>query len=114
MKKTSSDWYLPPEVWLVLVIPTVAILSAMLLPLLARFKSGEVTGIFYAAIIGSVIGVVLLFFARLPLYRQRRFLTFGSSQLDSAHRRLYRVAYVFLGISILLLLLIWLRLRSDA
>ena len=114
MKKTSSDWYVPPEIGFFLVIPIIAVLSSMLLPLVARFKSGDVTGIFYAAVAGGAVGSVLLFFARLPLYRQRRFWTFGSSQLDPFHRKLYRVAYVFLGISILLLLLIWLRLRNDA
>src|SRR4051812_4395602 len=37
----------------------------------------------------GAIGVVILFFARLPLYRQGRFFSFGPSELDPLHRRLY-------------------------
>jgi hypothetical protein len=50
-------------------------------------------------------GVVLLFLARLPLYRQRRFFAFGPKLLDESHRRLYRWAYGFICLGGLLLLL---------
>jgi hypothetical protein len=111
MKKKSSDWYVPPELGLFLIIPIIAILAGMLLPLLARFKSGDIVGIYYAAIGVGAVGAVLLFFARLPLYRQRQFWTFGPGHLSGIHRKLYWLAYMLIAVSGLLLLLIWLRLR---
>lgn len=58
----------------------------------------------------AIIGVVLLFLARLPLYRQGRFLTIGPRDLDESHRRLYFWAYRFLipSVCLLISLLIWL------
>jgi hypothetical protein len=51
----------------------------------------------------------LLFIARLPLYRQRRFWTFGPRQLDRKHRRFYWLANTAVVVSVLLLLLVLLR-----
>lgn len=115
MDRKKSDWYVPPDIgclfFFYFAFPIIAILSGMLLPLIARFKSGNVIGIFYSALALGVLGTVLLFFARLPLYRKRQFLTFGPGQLSGIHRRLYWLAYLFVAVSILLLVLIWLRLR---
>jgi len=115
MSKKSSDWYVPPDVAFLagfyFIIPAILIASGVLLPLLARFKSGDLVGVFYSALALGAVGTVLLFFARLPLYRKRQFLSFGPGQLSGIHRRLYWVAYLFVVVSILLLVLIWLRLR---
>jgi hypothetical protein len=46
------------------------------------------------------LGVILLFFARLPLYKRRQFFSFGPSGLDQPHRKLYFVAYMLLICSI--------------
>jgi hypothetical protein len=115
MIKKSSDWYVPPDIAflfsLYFIFPIVMAVSGMLLPLLARFKSGDLVRVFYSALALGAVGTVLLFFARLPLYRKRQFLAFGPSQLSGIHRRLYWLAYLFVAVSILLLVLIWLRLR---
>jgi archaellum biogenesis protein FlaJ (TadC family) len=115
MDRKKSDWYVPPDIGFLFsvyfVLPIIMILSGMLLPLLARFKSGDVIGIFYCALALGALGTVMLFFARLPLYRKRQFPTFGPGQLSGIHRRLYWLAYLFVAVSILLLVLIWLRLR---
>jgi hypothetical protein len=66
-------------------------------------RRGDKTLLIVSLVLGG-IGVVLLFFARLPLYRQRRFLTFGPQHLSGVHRRLYFAAYAFLVPCILLLL----------
>ena len=115
MNKKSSDWYVPPDIAFLFsfyfVLPIVAILSGTLLPLVAHLKSGDVVGIFYSALVLGAVGTVLLFCARLPLYRKRQFLTLGPRQLSGIHRRFYWLAYLFVAVSILLLVLIWLRLR---
>lgn len=67
-------------------------------------RTGDITIPLLAMFFASV-GVVLLFFARLPLYRQRRFFSIGPKLLDEPHRRLYRWAYRFIFLGVLLLLL---------
>src|SRR5688572_15029417 len=74
------------------------LLSGALTTALYHTPRGDDTLLWIAAVLGF-IGVVLLFFARLPLYRQRRFFTFGPRALDSRHRRLYAWAYFFVGAS---------------
>src|ERR1039458_1190774 len=115
MSKKSSDWYVPPD-WLaqfslVLMLPTIAILSAMLLPVLSFLKTAGALSLFYSGLgIGS-LGIVLLFFARLPLYRQHRFLTFGPRELPAFHRKLYWLAYLFVVVSVLMLAVVWLKVK---
>jgi archaellum biogenesis protein FlaJ (TadC family) len=115
MSKKSSDWYVPPDIVFLfsiyIALPIVAAISGVLFPILTRFKTGDLLGVFYLALALGAVGTVLLFFARLPLYRKRQFLSFGPRQLTGIHRKLYWVAYLFVAVSILLLVLIWLRLR---
>jgi len=110
MSKRNSDWYIPPD-WLLMlgVIPCISVLAGLLLPLVARLKTAELRTLYGFGLGAGVMGAVLLFIARLPLYRQRRFWTVGSEQLDRKHRRIYWLAYVFVAASLLLLGLVWLR-----
>jgi hypothetical protein len=106
-RKKLSDWYIPPELigmFLFLFVPLIGILCAMLLPLLNQARNRGDTTLVYAALLFGITGIVLLFFARLPLYKQRKFFTFGSRTLDAPHRKLYRWAYVFVGACILLMI----------
>lgn len=109
----KSDWDFPPDMLALLGMAIVPLFLATLLgslftPLF-RARSGDPT------VLGAVgiasIGVVLLFVARLPLYRQRRFFTFGPGSLDEKHRRIYCWAYRFIGTSIVLLALLHLMLK---
>jgi len=106
MTRKYSNWYIPPD-WCVLlgfhlVLPTVAVITAgFLIPA----RHGDPTLLFVAVGLGCV-GIVLLFCARLPLYRQKRFFTFGPAALDGAHRKLYWAAYACIVPSILLLLVL--------
>ncbi len=87
-----------------IIVPLIGILAAMVLPLLNKYRQSDGWTAFYFALGAGIIGVLFLFFARLPLYRQKKFFTFGPRLLDPAHRRLYRFAYCFLGLSVFLLL----------
>ena len=112
MNKKSSDWYVPPDIALLFGINLIPfIVGVPLLALLARFRSGDVIGVIYSALALGVVGTTLLFFARLPLYRKRQFLSFGPSQLSGIHRKLYWTAYLFVAVSVLLLFLSCLSLR---
>ena len=106
--------YFPPDLAALFGVHFIigpALLCAWFLPLLSKFKrTGDLTFVWFALALAT-IGTVLLFAARLPLYRQRRFFVFGSRQLDEKHRRLYRWAYKFIGASVGLLVLLLLILR---
>jgi len=110
-KSRWSDWYFPPDLALLLAPFILLILSWPFLRLAWELKRAEVLHLYYTALGCGVVGIVLLFFARLPLYRRRRFWTVGPRELDRFHRKLYKLAYVFVVLSILLLLVVWARVR---
>lgn len=78
----------------------IAVPVAMVVPALQQHEPT----LFTVALVLGALGVVLLFLARLPLYRQRRFFTFGPRHLTGGYRRLYYAAYVFIIPCILLLI----------
>ena len=112
MNKRDPDWCsVPLSALPFLLIPCIAVLAGVLLPILARLKTAEVTSLYGIGVGTGVLGGLLLMFARLPLYRERRFWTAGPQHLDRKHRRLYWLAYTFVAGSLLLLMVVWLRTR---
>jgi len=109
MGKKSSDWYVPPDIAMFVIIPSIAILTSMLLPVLAYIEAAKVLDLFYIALVLGCVGGALLFLARLPLYRQHRFWEFGPRELPIFHRKLYWLAYLFVITSVLLLAFVWLK-----
>lgn len=95
VNKSPSNF--PADLLVLLVGPLIGLpvasagLSALWFAGLAR--EGGFVG--FATAVGlACAGVVLLFLARLPLYRQGRFSQFGPRGLDPGHRRLYRRAWL--------------------
>ena len=92
-----------------IMLPIAAFSAVMISSILAVKSNGDLTLMWIALGLGCV-GAVVLFVARLPLYRQRRFCQIGPKGLDAFHKRLYVWAWRFLGLSIsiftLLLILI--------
>ena len=93
-------------------IPIIAVVSAKILTLISTLVVGDLWPIYYSALGFAVVGTVLLFFARLPLYQQGIFWTVGPKLLDRSHRRLYWLAYLLVLVSIGLLAIVWFRLKS--
>ena len=100
----SSIFFMP-------LVAVIAILASMLLPPITTLQRVDVTRLFAVGLAAGVLGIIFLLFARLPLYRQRRFLTFGPRELDRFHRRLYWLAYLFVLASIGLLVIVWFRVK---
>jgi uncharacterized membrane protein YidH (DUF202 family) len=114
MNWDKSAWYVPRD-WLLNFdanfIPIAALIVAIcFLPTIQRARHGDPT-LFLMALALAVIGIILLFLARLPLYRQRRFFTFGPKTLPTRNKRMYWVAYGFIGSSMFVMLLLLAALR---
>jgi hypothetical protein len=110
---TESDWYVPSDWGFLLgflVVPIVGICAGCFLPWLNSARRGNPAP-FYASVLLAIAGVILLFLARLPLYRQKKFFSFGSRHLSGIHRKLYRVAYLCIGVSLLMMTLLLMMLR---
>ena len=103
MMKRNTDWGFPLDMAALILAPIMVwLLAAILLPAL-RVRQGDPTPIYVALCVG-LAGIVLLFIARLPLYRQHKFLTTGPKELTGIHRKLYWIACVLIVPSILALL----------
>jgi hypothetical protein len=106
MSKNKSDGHVPSD-WKFLgslyIIPVIGLLAAISLP---AMNISHVIGLYQTALGLGCMGIILLFLARLPLYRQRRFFTFGPKALPLFHRKLYWCAYAAIIPSIFLLLTI--------
>ena len=89
----------------VILLPLVAVGSRILMSVINAGETGDITWLWIAIALGC-IGIVLLFLARLPLYRDGRFIQFGPRGLDDKHRQLYGWAWCFIGTSIGLLALL--------
>jgi hypothetical protein len=88
-----------------------AVFGLLFAPLLALpigwfvFRFAE-WSLVYLAVALAAVGLALLVAARLPLYRQRRFMTFGPRFLDPQHRRLYWRGYAFIVVSVVFLIFV--------
>ena|ERR1700693_649741 len=97
---------IPNLLGILVVLPLTAIITAMILPALSFVRSVHLIEAFWVTLIVAGIGVGLLFWARLPLYRQGKYFSFGSRALPPSSVPFYRAAYVLLIPSVLFLLLL--------
>jgi len=86
------------------VLVFVGALYETVFPVIYWLHWGKVLEIYLVALGFGVIGAVLLYFARLSLYRAGKFWTVGPKHLDRVRRRLYWLAYIFVGVSVLMFL----------
>ena len=84
------------------------ICAALLASWLFSLHGGEWIAVYGCALLTAISGAVCLFRAKLPLYRQRRFFTFGSRHLPQASRRIYSIGkrLSIAGISVAVVLLL--------
>jgi hypothetical protein len=113
MNKPNPNRYVPTD-WLwhigmLVIIPCVALMASILLPIVSLLKTADVTTLYASGLAMGVIGVLILFIARLPLYRAGHLWTLGPRQLDRKHRCCYGFSYVLVAVSLLLLWIVWLR-----
>jgi hypothetical protein len=91
------------EHWGVLLTAIGALLASQVLMFFTRLTGAPWIWCYSIAVFVGVVGVGLLFYAKLPLYRQRRFFTFGAQALPEQRHPFYRWAYRCAAFSIVLL-----------
>jgi hypothetical protein len=115
VSKKQSNWHLPEEIVgllsTIFLVPAIALLAGLLLPIVTTLTNAEPFRLFFWGLMSGIFGIGILFRARWPLYKQHRFWTFGPRELDCSHRRLYWTAHTFVLISIVLLLIVWFRVK---
>jgi len=96
------------EHWWFLSIAVVGLLTSQILMFFTRLSGTPWIWCYGIGLVIAAVGVALVFYAKLPLYQQRRFFTFGSPALPEGRRPFYRWGYrcVFLAVALLLCLLL--------
>ena len=92
------------EHWGFLLMAIVGLLSAQVFMFFTRLTGTPWIWCYGVGLLVAAVGVALLFYSKLPLYRQRRFFTFGSAALPESRRSFYRWGYRCVGFSVALLL----------
>ena len=100
MKRSDTYWRIPRDWMLLLPLGFGPVIIGLLMLIFLRVlayarENGSV--LLLIAFASALIGITLLFIAKLPLYRQGRFFTFGPSALSRGYRSLYVAAYILLG-----------------
>ena len=81
------------EHWWFLLMAVVAILASQVLGFFTRLSGTPWVWCYGIGLAVAAAGVSLIFYAKLPLYRQWRFFTFGSQALPESRRPFYRWGY---------------------
>jgi hypothetical protein len=106
-KDDNSLRNFPPDLVPTLIMPFMAIVMIFS----RTVFSARGTAWIWAAAVSfglAAIGITLLFIAKWPLYRQRRFFTFGIHHLPSSSHRFYRWGCRLSILACVLMFLLWL------
>jgi hypothetical protein len=90
-------------VWGLLIIAVVGIVTTCVLDFFMRLTGMPWICCYFIGIGVAAVGVSLIFYAKLPLYRERRFFTFGPGALPEQRRPFYRWGYTCALLGALLL-----------
>jgi hypothetical protein len=104
----SNGWQTFWEHWSFMLMAVVAVLTGQVLEFFSRLTGTPWIWCYGVGLAIAAVGVSLILYAKLPLYRQRRFLTFGSRVLPENRRPLYRWGYRCVLVAMALLLCLFL------
>ena len=96
------------EHWSVFLMIGVAFLASQVLDFFTELTGGPWILCYTFSLVIAGVGVALIFYAKLPLYRQSRFFTFGTRALSEDRRPFYRWGYrcAVFAVALLLFLLL--------
>jgi hypothetical protein len=100
----SNGWQTFLEHWWFLPVAVLAFLSSQLLWFFMGLTGTRWIWCYGIALAVAAVGIGLIFYAKIPIYQQRRFFTFGSSALPESRRAFYRWGYrcAFFAVALLL------------
>jgi hypothetical protein len=106
--RKPNDWIWPPAdqwitIWGLWINFGIVVLGSQLLWFFSHLTGTRWVLCYVIALIIGTIGASMIFFAKLPLYRERRFFTFGSEALPEQRRPVYRWGYCCVALAIALL-----------
>jgi hypothetical protein len=96
------------EHWGFLLSAIVVLLVSQILSFFSRLTGTPWIWCYAVALCIAAVGVSLIFYSKLPLYRERRFFTFGSGALPETRRAFYRWGYRCAIFAVALLLCLFL------
>ena len=107
-QRQSNGWMTFFEHYWFLVIAVSALVASQLLSFFSRLTGTPWIWCYALALVVAGLGATLIFYSKLPLYRQRRFFTFGSGALPESRRACYRWGYrcAIFAVALLLCLLL--------
>ena len=91
-----------------LVTALSAVFASQLLSFFSRLTGTPWIWCYAVGLLLAGVGATLVFYSKLPLYRQRRFFTFGSRALPESRRLFYRWGYRCAILAVALLLCLFL------
>jgi hypothetical protein len=93
--------------WL-MVVTVSAVVMSMVLSFFSQLTGAPWIWCYGIGLFIAGVGVSLIFYSKLPLYRLRRFFTFGSAALPESRRPFYRRGYrcILFAAALLLCLLL--------
>lgn len=111
--RNGRTWIYPPAdqwmaVWGFIVLAVVGMLASWILNFFTRLTGTLWIAWYLLALGAAILGASLILYAKLPLYRERRFLTFGPRAIPERRRPFYRCGYslAVLGSALLACLLL--------
>ncbi len=102
-QRQSNGWLTFHEHWCFLVAALIALLTSQVIAFFTRLTGTPWIWCYALGLAVAAVGVALIFYAKLPLYRQLRFFTFGSRALPEGRRSFYRWGYYCVSFAIALL-----------
>ncbi len=107
-QRQSNGWMTFFEHYWFLVMVITALVASQVLSFITGLTGTPWILCYAVGLFVAGVGAALVFYSKLPLYRERRFFTFGSSPLPENRRSFYRWGYrcVIFAVALLLCLLI--------
>jgi hypothetical protein len=103
-QRQSKGWITFMEHGWFLGVALISLLSALVFGFFTSLSAVACMGCLGVALALAASGVALIFRGKLPLYRQRRFFTFGSFALPEVGRASYRRGYGCIAFAVFLML----------
>ena len=107
-RRDSNGWVTFLEHCWPLGMTVVGLLSLLVVSFIFSLNGARWIWYYGISLTVAAMGVGLILYTKLPLYRQRRFFTFGAGALPADRRAFYRWGYGCVAVAVGLLLCLWL------